>query len=151
MRSDAMAALEPLVGDWRLTMTNAWFLDSLEVEVHGSARIEWLGDGFLRLTSVFDDEPDWEWVIGRSDARDEYAVLYHDPRGVNRLFRMSFGDGRWTMDREDPDFHQRLVATTDGDRIESHFDASEDAGETWRKDFDLTWERVLKPGAADDG
>lgn len=135
-----MAALEPLVGEWRLTMTDAWFLDSPDVRVEGSATIAWLGEGFLGLTSVFDGKPDWEWVIGRSDARDEYAVLYFDPRGVDWLFRMTFHHGKWRMDRDDPDFHQRLIGTVDGDRIESHFDASEDGGATWRKDFDLIWE-----------
>ena len=53
-------------------------------------------------------------------------------------FRMTFGDGEWTMVREDPDFHQRLVATVTPDRI----DASEDEGASWRKDFDLTFERT---------
>jgi hypothetical protein len=142
MRNEAMAALEPLVGEWRLTLTGAWFLDSPDVRVEGTATIEWLGDGFLPLRSVFDGKPDWEWVIGRSDARGEYAVLYFDPRGVDRVFRMSFGDGSWTMEREDPDFHQRLIATVEPDRIQSHFDASEDGGLTWRKDFDLIWERA---------
>lgn len=138
-----MAALEPLVGDWRLTLTDAWFLESRDVKVEGTATIEWLGDGFLQVRTVFNGEPDWDWVIGRSDARDEYAVLYFDPRGVNRVFRMSFADGSWVMEREDPDFHQRIVGTIEGDRIVGHADASEDAGTTWRKDFDLIWERVM--------
>ena len=46
------------------------------------------------------------------------------------------------MRREDPDFYQRFVATVDGDRILGHWDASEDQGATWRKDVDLTFERV---------
>jgi hypothetical protein len=45
------------------------------------------------------------------------------------------------MTREDPDFHQRLISTVESDRITSQVEASEDAGKTWRKDFDLIWER----------
>jgi hypothetical protein len=47
------------------------------------------------------------------------------------------------MTREDPDFYQRLGGTVsaDGNWIDTHPDASEDNGKTWRKDFDLTFER----------
>ena len=141
MKNEAIAALEPLVGDWKLTMTGAWVLDSLDTKVEGSAHIEWLGDAFLVSTSEFGGEPDWTWVFGRSDANERYEVLYHDQRGVSRVFDMTFGDGKWTLSREDPDFHQRLVASVEPDRIVSQFDASEDGGKTWRKDFDMIWER----------
>jgi hypothetical protein len=43
---------------------------------------------------------------------------------------MSFADGDWRMLREDPDFHQRFVATVTSDRIEGHWNASEDQGVT---------------------
>jgi hypothetical protein len=39
MKNEAIAALEPLVGEWKLTMTNAWFLDPPDQKVEGSARI----------------------------------------------------------------------------------------------------------------
>lgn len=42
----------------------------------------------------------------------------------------------------DPDFHQRLVGRVTPDRIDARFEASEDAGATWRKDFDLIFERA---------
>ena len=142
MKNDAIAALQPLVGSWKLTMTNSWFLDSLEAKVEGSATIEWLDDAFLVLRSDFGaDERAWTWVFGRSDANDRYVLLYHDGRGVARLFEMTFGEGRWTLSREDPDFHQRIVSTVEADRIFSEVDASEDFGKTWRRDFDLIWER----------
>ena len=54
---------------------------------------------------------------------------------------MTFGDGEWTLSRTDPDMHQRLVATVGADRIDARFDASEDQGQSWRKDFGLTFER----------
>ncbi len=145
MKSEQMQALDVLVGDWKITMTGAWFLESLETEIHGTARFEWIGsdrDAFLVMTSELNGEPAWDYVIGRSDARDRFFALYHDERGVNRLFDMTFGGGEWTMLREDPDFHQRLVATVESDRVHMRADASEDAGQTWRKDLDLFFDRV---------
>jgi len=142
VKNEAIAALEPLVGNWKLTMTNAWFLDSLETKVEGTATIEWLDDAFLILRSEFGaKERDWTWVMGRSDANDRYVLLYYDQRGVARVVDMSFGDGEWSISREDPDFHQRVISTVAPDRIVSDVGASEDAGTTWRKDFDMIWER----------
>jgi hypothetical protein len=142
MKNEAIAALEPLIGHWKLTLTNSWFLDSLETKVEGSATVEWLDDAFLILRSDLGaGERDWTWVFGRSDANDRYVLLYHDGRGVARVFDMTFGDGEWTISREDPDFHQRIISTVEPNRIVSDVGASDDAGNTWRKDFDLIWER----------
>jgi hypothetical protein len=44
------------------------------------------------------------------------------------FFRMTFADGELTLWRQDPDFHQRFVATVTADRIDGRWDASEDAG-----------------------
>jgi hypothetical protein len=142
MKSEAMSALDVLVGEWNLTLTNAWFLDSMETRLEGVATFEWLDEAFLfwRWWAGDENEPA-ELVIGRNDARDAYTVLSHDYRGVSRVFGMTWGDGLWTLFREDPDFHQRLEATVEPDRIDAHFDASEDAGRTWRVDFDLIFER----------
>jgi hypothetical protein len=142
VRSEALSKLEDLVGDWKLTMTNAWFLESLDVKGEGTATIQWLGEAFLEMRSTLGQEhSSWHWVIGRSDAREQLVLLYHDERGVLRVFDMTFGDGQWTLTREDPDFHQRFIATVQRDRIDGRWEASEDAGATWRKDFDLIFER----------
>jgi len=142
MKNEALTELAGLVGTWDLTMTDAWFLEDREVEVQGEATIEWLGEAFLVLRSSLGEEHStWDWVIGRSDANEQLTVLYHDGRGVCRVFRMTFGDGEWTMVREDPDFHQRFIATVEPDRMAGRWEASEDAGGTWRKDFDLIFER----------
>lgn len=143
MRNEALAKLEGLVGEWELTMTDAWFLESREVEVEGRATVRWLDDAFLDMrASLGTDHGTWHWVIGRSDPREQLVLLYHDERGVCRVFDMTFGDGQWTLSREDPDFHQRFIATVEPDRIVGRWEASEeDAGRTWRKDFDLIFER----------
>jgi hypothetical protein len=54
---------------------------------------------------------------------------------------MNFADGEWYMLRADPDFYQRFVATVRPDRIDGRWDASDDDGAIWRKDFDLIFDR----------
>lgn len=146
MRSEAMGRLDVLVGAWRVTMKNAWFLEPPGVEVAGSATVEWLGDAFVVFRWTMGDDvgpPTGEMVLvlGRSDARDAYTALYHDERGTCRVFAMTFDGGRWRLAREDPDMFQRFVADVEGDRITGRWEASDDQGATWRKDFDLVFDR----------
>ena len=141
--NDAMRRLDVLVGDWDVTMTNAWFLDSLDTEIKGSATFEWLADAFLVMRSTWADGSKQEFVFSRIDARDQYLALSHDDRGVYRLFGMTYAGGEWTLLREDPDFHQRIVMRVAPDRIDLRADASDDAGQTWRKDLDYIFERRL--------
>ena len=102
MRNESLVELDGLVGHWKLTITNAWFLDSLDVKVHGDATIQWIGDAFIHLHATFADDSTWDGVIGRSDANEQLTVLYHDDRGVCRVFDMAFDSGKWSMLREDP-------------------------------------------------
>jgi hypothetical protein len=142
MRNEALQQLDGLIGDWKLSMADAWFLDEKDIEDAGSASISWLDDAFVVLSGTLGtDQSTWRWVIGRSDAREQLVLLYHDERGVCRLFDMTFADGQWTLVREDPDFHQRFIATVEPDRITGRWEASEDFGTTWRKDFDLIFQR----------
>ncbi|WP_051325321.1 hypothetical protein [Glycomyces tenuis] len=143
MRNSELERLDGLLGTWKLTLSDAWFLEPEGTEVYGSAVVEWLGDAFVVVRSELDGE--LEIAIGRSDARDAYTALYHDDRGVCRVFAMTFDGSHWTLSREDPDFHQRFVADVEPDRIAGRWEASEDEGATWRKDFDLTFERTNEP------
>jgi hypothetical protein len=140
MRNEALEDLQVLVGDWTLTLSDAWFLEPPGTEGYGSATVEWFGEAFLLMRLTLHGEI--SFAIGRSDANDAYHVLYHDDRGVCRLFAMTWDGRRWTMSREDPDFHQRFVADVEPDRISGRWEASEDQGQTWRKDFDLVFERT---------
>jgi hypothetical protein len=81
-------------------------------------------------------------VLGRSDPNDQFVALYQDDRGACRHYAMTFDGGHWTMTREDPDFHQRFIADVEKDRIFGSWQASENAGKTWRKDYDITFERA---------
>lgn len=130
------------IGDWALTITNQWWLDDPSTVTTGTASCQWLGDSFIRLQAELGGEPTWDFVFGRNDARDQFVVLYHDERGVLRVFELTLDDGSWMMTRTDPDFHQRFGGRVEGDRIVARTDASEDHGATWRKDFDIVLERV---------
>jgi hypothetical protein len=138
---EAMRRLDGLIGHWDVTMTHAWFLETMETEIHGSATVEWLADAFLVMRSTWDDDSTFELVVGRNDARDAFVAFTHDDREVYRVFDMSFADGEWTLLREDPDFHQRIVIRAQPDRIDLRADASDDAGATWRKDLDYIFVR----------
>ena len=134
---------EIFVGDWTLEITNQWWLDDPTTVTTGRATGGWLGDAFVRLQAEIDGDPAWDFVFGRSDARDELVALYHDERGVQRVFQVTLDDnGTWTMSRTDPDFHQRLSARVEGDRMVGLTEASDDGGETWRKDFDMIFVRA---------
>jgi len=128
------------VGDWNLTITNQWWLDDPSTVTSGTASGNWLGDSFVCLQAEVDGLPGWEFIFGRSDARDQFIVLYHDERGVLRVFDLILDGDSWVMSRNDPDFHQRLLGRVEGDRMVGQADASEDQGATWRKDFDLIFE-----------
>lgn len=145
MRNIELAKLDGLVGEWATTMSNAWFLEPQGLEVPGATTVERLGESLLVVRSQLGEgthHSEMSLVIGRSDPNDAYAALYQDDRGVCRLYAMTFDGGHWTMTREDPDFHQRFIAEVDEDRILGRWEASEDQGKTWRKDFDLTFERA---------
>lgn len=140
MKSTEMEALDVLVGTWRTTLSDAAF-DLPPEDAEMTTTVSWVGEAFVLVQW---DSPGGgnTFCLGRSGANDAYWALYHDDRGVDRLFAMTFADGGWTMSREDPDFHQRFVARVAPDRIEGRWEASEDEGTTWRKDFDITFVRT---------
>ncbi len=145
MRNTELEKLDGLVGEWTTTMSDAWFLEPPGVEVPGTTTVERLGESLLFVRSEFGEgahHSEMSLVIGRSDPNDVYVVLYQDDRGVCRLYAMTFDGERWTMTREDPDLHQRFIADIEKDRILGRWEASGDQGKTWRKDFDLTFERA---------
>lgn len=140
MRNPAVAALDVLVGEWTLTLTDAWFLESPEVRQHGHATVRWVGEGFIEFVADLNGEPTWHFLFGADDPGQQLLALYHDPRPTSRVFRTTFVDGEWRMVREDPDFHQRFIGSVTQDRVDGRWEASDDQGATWRKDFDLTFE-----------
>jgi hypothetical protein len=146
MRNAEMAKLGVLVGEWTTTISDAWFLEPPGTTVPGITTIEWLGESLLVVRSEFGGgghvHSEMSLVLGRSDPNDRFAAFYQDDRGVCRQFAMTYDGGHWTLTRKDPDFHQRFIADIEEDRILGRWEASEDTGKTWRKDFDLTFERL---------
>lgn len=143
MKNKALAALEPLIGNWEYTLYNAWFLESMETEVKGFTAIERLQDSFVVIrSSDANKKPADVWVIGYSDPQEKYQMLYYDQRGVARIFDMTFDGKKLFCWREDKDFYQRLTITIEGNRMHFMPEASEDKGKTWRKDFDMAYTRI---------
>lgn len=146
MRNTEMAKLGGLVGEWATTMSDAWFLEPAGTTVPGTTAVEWLGESLLvvrtKLSTGQHVHSEMSLVLGHTDANDRFVALYQDDRGVCRQYAMTFDGGHWRLTREDPDLHQRFIADVEADRILGRWEASEDAGATWRKDFDLTFERA---------
>ena len=80
MRNPALEAMDGLIGEWNLTLSDCWFLESLEAEQHGRAVFRWLGDAFIELTVEMEGAHIWHFVFGRSDVNEQLFALYHDPR-----------------------------------------------------------------------
>ena len=144
MLNPSLDPLAVLVGDWRVELTNAEFLQP-GASMFGTSSVSWLDDAFLVLRTATDADgtPTSVSVIGRNESRDDYEVLYADDRGVSRIYRMTFADGVWIQHREDPGFHQRFegIVDTSGDRISASWTKSHDDGATWQHDFDLVYTR----------
>ena len=82
-------------------------------------------------------------VYGCDAAHGTYFQLYHDDRGVCRVYEMGLRGGEWTLRREGPPFAQRFHGTfsADGRTITGRWELQE-PGEEWQTDFDATYTRV---------
>ena len=143
MDTSRLKELDVLIGNWDWTLSNAWFLDSLETKQAGTASFEWVESAFVlwRFKLGTNDVPESVTMIGYSSPTDRFEAFYYDNRGVSRIFDMRFDGKQWSMLRQDPDFYQRFTAQVNGDTIAAIWEASEDQGNTWRKDFDLLFTR----------
>jgi hypothetical protein len=143
MKNKALAALEPLIGEWEYTMYNAWFLPSMDTKVKGFTTIERLEDSFVVVRSTdADKKPSDIWVIGYSDPQEKYMMFYYDQRGVSRIFNATFEGNQLVFWREDKDMHQRITLEINDDGLHSVAEASEDQGKTWRKDLEMAHKRI---------
>jgi hypothetical protein len=149
----ALADLQPLVGRWRMELYNAAFLPDRDTRVVGSLEIDWVEDGSaLRMRQGDAEQPQAAvWIIGRDDSEPGYSVLYADNRGVSRIYRMSFEDGRWRMSRNTPEFSQRFEAQLllDGETIRGRWEKSADQGASWEHDFNVDY--IRESSAATEG
>jgi hypothetical protein len=146
--STALDDLETLVGEWSM---EARFPGSPPSGPRGRTVFEWLpGRQFLiqRWEVPHPAAPDGLAIIGSDPEREAYVQHYYDSRGVARVYLMTFGDGVWTLLREEPDFSpldfaQRFTARLDpaDEEIRGNWEiASDDT--TWRHDFQLIYTRL---------
>jgi hypothetical protein len=139
----ARERLEALVGEWAI---EAGPPGGPPWPGGGRVTFEWLdGVPLLIERSHVDvpEAPDGVAVIGCDGMSATYYQLYTDERDVQRVYRMSLGDGVWKLWREGEPFSQRFIGTfsEDGNTIAGRWEIAED-GETWKTDFDLTYTRV---------
>lgn len=150
---EPMEALEPLVGEWKLTAVFE-HLPPADAEEDAGARVrfEWLtGKRFLieRWEIPIPEAPDGIAIIGEDPEHEgQYLQRYFDSRGVARVYRMTFADGVWSLRRDEPDyspldFSQRFSGRLSNDdaTITGAWEICHD-GTTWEHDFDVTYTRI---------
>jgi len=143
MKNKGLAALEPLIGEWKYTMYNCWFLESMDTTVEGFTTIERLDDAFVVVRSTdANKKPSDTWVIGYSDPQERYQMLYHDQRGVARIFDTTFDGKTMIFSREDSDFYQRIILEITAEGLHSIAEMSENKGKTWRKDLEMAHVKI---------
>src|SRR3954449_6532296 len=136
----SIAALEPLIGRWRIGAPGS--------PAGGDVEFEWLGDrAFVvqRWRSDPPEFPDGIAVIGPGDGGD-FVQHYFDSRGVERTYAMSLRDGEWRLWRDVSVFPQRFVGrlSADGATIDGAWEISHDGAKTFEHDFDLTYTRAAR-------
>jgi hypothetical protein len=118
---------------------------------------DWALDGnFLvqRNEIPHPDFPDSQLIVGASSGSASFGSAtfiqhYFDSRGMARIYQMEFGDGKWTLLRNTPDFgplglQQRFTGDiSDNNTINGSWEHSAD-GETWEHDFTLSYHRVVQ-------
>jgi hypothetical protein len=135
--------LRVLVGAWRVEGAHPLLPG---VTLTGRVDFEWLDEGaFLRQRSTIEhpDIPDGVYVIGCDDVTETCSALYHDTRGVARIYALSISDGVWRMWRDAPGFAQRFtgVIAADGNSIDGRGELCRD-GAQWDADLTLTYTRM---------
>ena len=125
-----------LIGQWEVELI---FPTDPPGRVHAEAVFDWLNSQAF----VIEHFGGSTWIIGFDDTTETYSVLYHDERGISRVYQMSLRDGLWKLWRNTPDFSQRFEGqfSADGQTITARWEKSTD-GASWDHDFALTYSKV---------
>jgi hypothetical protein len=153
-QSDALASLEPLIGEWSMEAVFPSGSPAAGMQVEGVARtaFEYLTGGqfvIQRWEVPHPAAPDGIAVIGWDGTRGSLLQHYFDSRGVTRLYEMRFADGVWELSRTAPDFSpldfsQRFTGTLsdDGRTIRGAWEIAP-AGSEWEHDFELIYTKIV--------
>lgn len=142
----ALEDLELLIGDWKVELSNASFLQSSSDSMTGHVSFDWFQNGAFLVMYMGDPSkgtPDATWLINRDESASNYIVFYYDTRKVSRVYEMSFSQGTWKMWRNSPGFSQRFEGkfNQDGNSITAYWEKSSD-GATWEHDFDVLYTKA---------
>jgi hypothetical protein len=143
----SMAPLAPLVGEWLVAPR----FEGLPPIEGAPVSFAWLsGEQFIvqRWEVPVPEAPDGIAILGPDPVQEgRYLQHYFDSRGVQRVYKMTFEDGVWTVWRDEPDlspldFEQRYAGTlsADGARIDGTCEIRH-PGRDWEVDFDLAYVR----------
>lgn len=144
----ADSPLGRLIGTWELEPV----VDGRSMG-RGRATFEWIEDGafVVQRSAAECTDPGWveqaprttQAVIGFDDSTGEVVQLYADDRSVFRIYRGTFTDDEWRLERAAPGFHQRFIGhfTDDGRTIDGRWESSAD-GTEWELDFPIIYRRT---------
>jgi len=132
----ALDNLGRLVGKWEVELA---FPSDPSNKMHAQVAFDWLEGGAF----VIEHFATSTWIIGPDDSNETCSVLYHDERGVSRIYQMSLDHATWKLWRNSATFSQRFEGkfSDDENTITARWEKSFD-GSTWKHDFDLTYSKV---------
>lgn len=144
--NEHLAPLAPLIGTWDTVGTHPMLPGRT---MHGRWTIDWIEDGaFLRVRSEMHDAPEVPAGVFLFGADDDLAgdgtLIYHDTRGVSRVYQWSLAGNVLTWTRPSPTFPQSMTLTPapDGRTMVAEGRMSRDGGATWEDDLRLTYTRA---------
>jgi len=138
--SAPLSHFDPLIGHWTLEVGRNGQFDEV-----GTTALAWLGEKsfiVMRCDNAEGGPPSASVVIGADGDSGVCIALYHDARGVSRVYVTSFQDGVWRMRRDQEGFKQLLEArlSEDGQKMVGKW--QKNTGDKWEHDFDVIYTRT---------
>jgi hypothetical protein len=128
MTKSTLEQMARLVGKWEMSSRRY-------PEGRGTMTAERLeGGAFLRLLDEAEQSifPASTWIIGGDDSSEDCEALYHDSRGVSRIYQTTLNKDVWKIWRNAPGFNQRFTGTLidGGNTVVGEWELSRD-GSSW--------------------
>lgn len=138
----ALAALEPLVGEWTLEARDP---DGKPWPGQARATFEWHPSKahlVQRTVTGSPEAPNSISIMGCDGTAGTYVQLYSDARGVCRIYHMAIDGEEWRLRRDGEPFPQQFVGRIGegGRTIEGRWEKAEN-GADFTVDFYLTYRR----------